>query len=134
MLHAGRDAPVSRYIRRRGDAIVAQDLRRKIESGQVRLHPHRLCDAHGTHVSFADGTRLSPPAILWCTGFRPDYRWIHIPGTVDPVGAPIHNGGVSPVRGLHGLGLPWQTRLNSSLISGVDHDAKLLTARMRSAR
>lgn len=105
-----------------------------IAAGLLYLHPHRLCDADAERVSFADGTRMRPSTILWCTGLHPDYRWISIPGVLDATGSPLHVRGVSPVPGLHWLGLPWQTRVNSSLIIGVDYDAKHLTARLRPPR
>lgn len=130
-LYAGRDAWVSRSIRRRGDALVGRDLHRAVAAGQIRLHPHRLCDAGGDQVRFADGTQMRPATVLWCTGFHPDYRWISIPGVLDVTGSPLHDRGVSPVPGLYWLGLPWQTRLNSSLICGIDHDAALLVAHIR---
>ena len=130
VLNARADARVSRYIRSRGDAIVGRDLQRKIAAGQVLLHPHRLCAARDDQVNFADGTQMRPAAILWCTGFRPNYQWINVPGALDETGSPAHDRGVSPAPGLHWLGLPWQTRLNSSLINGIDRDAKALAARL----
>ena len=68
--------------------------------------------------------------MLWCTGFRPDTSWLDVPGAVDTDGQPLHEGGVSPVPGLHWMGLPWQTRLNSSIIDGVDRDARQLADRV----
>jgi putative flavoprotein involved in K+ transport len=82
-------------------------------------------------VRLADGTGLDVSSVLWCTGFRPDTGWIDVPGAVDAGGAPVHTAGASPVPGLHWMGLPWQTRLNSSIIDGVDRDARAVAARVR---
>ena len=130
VLNARSDAPVSRYIRRRGDAIVGTRLRELIDAGRVRHHPCRVVSAHGRSVELSDGTVLPVWSVLWCTGFRPETDWIDVDGALDGTGAPLHEAGASPVDGLHWLGLPWQTRLNSSIIDGVDRDARRTTARI----
>ena len=130
VLRAPKDAWVSRYVRRRGDSIVGTQLRRLISAGQVRLHPHRVTAGRDREVELEDGTVLPVSSVLWCTGFRPDTDWIDVPGALDGSGAPLHATGASPVRGLHWMGLPWQSRLNSSIIHGVGHDAKVTARRI----
>ena len=130
VLNASADARVSRYIRRRGDAIVGTELRRLIADGRVRHLPHRVVAGHGEHVELADGTHLPVRNVLWCTGFRPDTGWIDVDGALAPDGAPLHDAGASPVPGLHWMGLPWQTRLNSSIVDGVDRDARRTARRV----
>ena len=88
----------------------------------------------GTTCVLADGTAVPVTSVLWCTGFRPDQPWLDVPGAVDDEGAPLHDGGASPVPGLHWMGLPWQTRLNSSIIDGVDRDARATAERITAAR
>jgi len=44
----------------------------------------------------------------------------------------VQTAGASPVPGLHWMGLPWQTRLNSSIIDGVDRDARAVSERVLS--
>ncbi|MEM9205449.1 MAG: NAD(P)/FAD-dependent oxidoreductase [Pseudomonadota bacterium] len=63
--------------------------------------------------------------ILWATGYRFDYSWIHA-DTFDETGRPLHQRGVSNHPGLYFIGLPWQTRRGSSFIWGVWHDAKFI--------
>ena len=123
VLNASSTTRVSRYVRRRGDAIVGGQLRTMVHRGQIRLIPQRVVTAQGKEVTLADGTLLPVSSVLWCTGFRPDTSWIQIPGATDASGAPIHRDGASPVPGLHWMGLPWQTRLNSGIVDGVDRDA-----------
>ncbi|MDQ0900743.1 hypothetical protein QFZ80_004571 [Paenibacillus sp. V4I7] len=62
--------------------------------------------------------------VIWATGFHSDYSWIQIPGILNGKGKPIHSRGVSKVKGLYFLGLPWQYRRGSALIGGVGVDAK----------
>jgi putative flavoprotein involved in K+ transport len=89
--------------------------------------------AVGGRVHLSDGAWVEPRTVLWCTGFEPDTGWIDVPGALTGSGAPRHDRGASPVHGLHWMGLPWQTRVNSSLVDGVDRDARLTAWRIGTA-
>jgi putative flavoprotein involved in K+ transport len=129
-LNAGADTPVSRFVRDRGDPIIGKELQHRVAAGDIRLLPQRVRGAREDRLQLADGTSLPVEAVLWCTGFRPDYGWIEIPGALDAEGRPAHAGGASPVAGLHWMGLPWQTRMNSGIIDGVDRDARATADRI----
>lgn len=131
ILNAGARARVSRYVRARGDVIVGKQLQQLVRAGRVRLHAQRLVQANGMAVQLADGTELPVSSVLWCTGFRPDTSWLDVTGAVDEHGVPMHDRGASPVPGLHWMGLPWQTRMNSGIIDGVDRDARRTVRRIR---
>jgi putative flavoprotein involved in K+ transport len=131
VLNADRDSRVARHVRRRGDPIIGTELRGLVQTGRVRLLPHRAVAAEGRSVRLADGSDVAVSSVLWCTGLRPDTGWIDVPGATDADGAPLHDAGASPVRGLHWMGLPWQTRLNSSILDGVDRDGRRVAARIR---
>jgi putative flavoprotein involved in K+ transport len=62
-------------------------------------------------------------AIIWATGFRPDYSWLDIP-VVDEKGQLCHDGGVLDVPGLYALGLPVLRRRKSTFIHGIEDDAR----------
>jgi putative flavoprotein involved in K+ transport len=64
-------------------------------------------------------------SIVWATGFRPDYRWLHVP-VVDEKGYLRHDGGVVDSPGMYALGLPVLRRRKSSFIHGVEDDAREL--------
>jgi putative flavoprotein involved in K+ transport len=70
-------------------------------------------------------------AIIWATGFQPDYGWLNV-GRFDARGAPLHDKGVSTEPGLYFLGLPWLTRRASPFIWGVWHDADHLAGHIAS--
>jgi putative flavoprotein involved in K+ transport len=61
-------------------------------------------------------------AVIWATGYRRAYPWLHVP-VLDGHGDITHNGGVTPEAGLYVLGMNFQCRRNSSFIDGVGHDA-----------
>lgn len=130
-LNARTSAPVSRYVRRRGDSIIGTELRREIQAGRIRLITGRVAGASGQDLKLSDASHVGARSVLWATGDRPDLPWIDLPGALDARGEPVHRRGASPVSGLHWMGLPWQSRLNSSIIDGVDRDAHATANRIR---
>jgi putative flavoprotein involved in K+ transport len=62
-------------------------------------------------------------SIVWATGFRPDYRWLHVP-VADAKGQLRHEGGVVGNPGLYALGLPVLRRRKSTFICGIEDDAR----------
>jgi putative flavoprotein involved in K+ transport len=93
----------------------------------------RVADARDGRPRLEDGRVLDVAAVVWATGFRPDYRWITLP-VLDPQGRPVHRRGAAPaVPGLYFLGLPFQYSLSSSLLGGVDADAVWIADHMRRA-
>ena len=131
VLDADADSRIARSVRRRGDAIIGRELRDLARTGRTAVVPHRVVAADGDRLELADGTAHRVSSVLWCTGFRPDTRWVDVPGATDAQGTPVHRAGASPVPGLHWMGLPWQTRLDSSIIAGVDRDARAVARRIR---
>jgi putative flavoprotein involved in K+ transport len=129
-LNAPADAAVSRLVRGRGDPIIGKELQQRVAAGDIRLLPQRVTGASDDRLQLGDGTSLPVEAVLWCTGFRPNYGWIDIPGGIDDEGRPIHDRGASPIPGLHWMGLPWQTRMNSGIIDGIDRDARAAVDRI----
>jgi putative flavoprotein involved in K+ transport len=72
-------------------------------------------------------------AVVWCTGFLADYRWVELP-VFDGRGHPCHHRGVTPVEGLYFLGLPWLHTWGSGRFSGVAVDAEYLAETITAAR
>jgi putative flavoprotein involved in K+ transport len=62
-------------------------------------------------------------SIVWATGFRPDYSWLHVP-VLDHKGRLRHDGGVVDAPGLYAIGLPVLRRRKSSFICGAEDDAR----------
>ena len=60
--------------------------------------------------------------IIWATGYRPEYPWLHIP-VLDAKGGVRHVGGVTPVPGLYVMGTTFLRRRKSTLIVGAGDDA-----------
>jgi putative flavoprotein involved in K+ transport len=68
-------------------------------------------------------------AIVWATGFRPDYGWLDVP-VVDAKGQLRHAGGVVDSPGLYALGLPVLRRRKSTFIYGIEDDAREVTGHL----
>jgi putative flavoprotein involved in K+ transport len=85
------------------------------------------------HPRLEDGRVLEDVrAVVWCTGFRPDFRWIHLP-VFGPEGYPHHRRGiVAAAPGLGFVGLRYQYRIGSSLIGGVREDAEYVVRQLAS--
>jgi putative flavoprotein involved in K+ transport len=70
-----------------------------------------------------DGRTPEVTTVVWCTGFRPDIRWIDLP-VFDESGEPAQRRGVVETQpGLYFLGGLFQFALASSMIRGVGRDA-----------
>ena len=131
---------------RDGRALFSGGLRNVFSLADLKLR--RLLDtfddwarAHGRDAEYGPPERLAPThvpsstrlqldlrsgeirAIVWATGYRPDYRWLDVP-VVDAKGQLRHEGGVAGSPGLYALGLPVLRRRKSTFICGIEDDAR----------
>jgi len=67
--------------------------------------------------------------VIWASGYRLDFSWIHVP-IFDDMGYPRHARGVSEAPGLYFLGLPWLHTQASPTFAGVSMDAAHLVSQM----
>jgi len=63
--------------------------------------------------------------VVWATGYRRDYPWLHLP-VLDARGEIAQQAGITAEPGLYVLGLNFQRRRNSSFIDGVGDDASMI--------
>jgi putative flavoprotein involved in K+ transport len=71
-----------------------------------------------------DGRVLELSNVIWCTGYKPDFRWIDLALPIRH-GYPIQDRGVvESVPGLYFMGLLFQYSLSSALLGGVGRDAQ----------
>jgi len=97
----------------------------------VELKP-RAVDAEGRTVRFEDDSKLEPDAVIWATGYRPDYSWIDLP-VFGEDGRLRHRRGVTAVPGIYFLGLTWQHTRGSALIGWVGDDAEFVAGELEAA-
>jgi putative flavoprotein involved in K+ transport len=66
-------------------------------------------------------------SVIWANGFSYDFGWVHFPVFGGPPRQdPIHQRGVTNIPGLYFIGLPWLSKLKSSLMAGAGEDAAFL--------
>jgi putative flavoprotein involved in K+ transport len=74
--------------------------------------------------SLEDGRVLDVANVIWCTGFGNGLSWIDLP-IFEPDGEPRHEGGVATDEpGLYFVGLHFLHSFSSTMIHGIDRDAK----------
>ncbi len=72
-----------------------------------------------------DFTAANIGTVIWAIGYDMDFRWVEIP-VFDGKGYPGHDRGVTGVKGLYFLGLPWLYTWGSGRFSGIARDARYL--------
>jgi putative flavoprotein involved in K+ transport len=97
----------------------------------VEVKP-RVVGAGGRTVRLEDSSELEVDAIIWATGYRPDYSWIK-PPIFDADGSLRHRRGVTDVPGLYFLGLTWQYTRGSALIGFIKDDAEFVAEKIHGA-
>lgn len=125
LMNKPADSAIARRVRARGDIVIGSDRKQLARDG-VRFHG-RLVRADGRTVTFADGSNAQVDAVVWATGFRPDFEWIDADVTT-PDGHLRHHEGRTDLEGLWALGQPWQRTRGSALLGFVQHDAEHLAA------
>ena len=88
----------------------------------------RVNDAPPLNLDLASGEIRS---IVWATGFKPDYSWLHVP-VLDRKGGIRHDGGVVESPGMYVMGLTFLRRRKSSFIHGAEDDARDLSTHLAS--
>ena len=73
--------------------------------------------------------RDSVTTVIWATGYRRRYPWLHVP-VLDGRGEMVHDGGETPAPGLFVLGLQFLRHRSSAFIDGVGIDAMHLAGRI----
>lgn len=82
----------------------------------------------------ADGRALAVTNVIWCTGFRSDFGWMHVPAFDDAGRIRQWRGVVESVPGLYVLGLDAMYSINSDSLPGIVRDAAYLGRRIAAER
>ena len=123
ILNKSVESRLGRKLRTR-DTLIGSSPRELKRHHGVELKP-RVVTADGHTVRFEDGSKLEVDAVIWATGYRPDYSWIKL-RVFDENGRLRHRRGVTDVPALSFLGLTWQHTRGSALIGWVRDDAEFI--------
>ena len=127
LIHKTVDSRLGQRLKDR-DTLIGSSPRELKRRYGVELKP-RAVAASGRTVRFEDGSGVEVDAVIWATGYRPDYSWIDLP-IFDSDGRLRHRRGVTDVPGLCFLGLTWQHTRGSALIGWVKEDAEFIAERI----
>ena len=101
----------------------------------IRVKPKDLASAGVQRVGRVSGVReglpvlepgqvIEPANVVWCTGYHPGLSWVDLP-VFGPDGEPVQNRGVAAGEpGLYFVGLHFLYALSSTMIHGVERDAR----------
>ncbi|MDQ0511194.1 MSMEG_0569 family flavin-dependent oxidoreductase [Ancylobacter amanitiformis] len=64
-------------------------------------------------------------SIIWCIGFKPDFRWLDAP-VFNGAGHPQHRRGITQREGIYFIGLPWLHTWGSGRFGSVGRDAEFI--------
>jgi putative flavoprotein involved in K+ transport len=128
------------------------DLAASVDFGDARLTDflkfiEASCAAKGT---IAPGYQMPPPlriktrtqldiardhigAVIWTSGYRPDYGWVKFP-VFDGMGFPLQVDGRSTVAGLYFMGVHWMRKNKSPILYGVGEDAEVVARQIVESR
>lgn len=74
-----------------------------------------------------DFAREGINTLIWTSGYRPAYGWVHLP-IFDDLGFPIQKDGRSSVPGLYFMGVHFQRKAQSAVLYGVGEDAEVVAS------
>ena len=111
---------------------VAESIKRTIDEYIARNHisappkiPYQPVWQPEKGVSAISYREANISAVIWCVGYETNFSWIEVP-VFDGKGYPSHERGVTSIRGLYFLGLPWLYTWGSGRFSGIAKDAQYL--------
>jgi putative flavoprotein involved in K+ transport len=111
----------------------------------VRIRPKELAKAGVARVDRVGGVVEGLPVtesgdtlevanVIWCTGYRPGFRWIDLP-VFDDDGKPRHQRGiVDESPGLYFVGLFFLHAVWSETLTGVQVDARYVVSHLAERR
>lgn len=112
------------HIRHGGGPLLRYRKKDLRAAGVERVVGHTVGVERGLPV-LSDGRVLDVRNVVWCTGYRPDFSWIHVPIEFGDDGYPVqYRGAVASSPGLYFTGLPFLHSFASMLIAGSAKDSE----------
>lgn len=120
------DTPIGRKAR---PAAVSQGgplirVKPKDLSGAAVRRVGRVTGIRSGFPEIVGGEVIEPANVVWCTGYHPGFSWVDLP-VFGPSGEPRQvRGVVTGEPGLYFVGLHFLYALSSTMIHGIERDAK----------
>ncbi|MET4074766.1 NAD(P)/FAD-dependent oxidoreductase [Hymenobacter sp. UYCo722] len=122
-----RHTAPGRWLHRQPEGVVSGDLHHLRRLGNVAFIGRATGVQSGGIIQGAKAPTPPLEAVVWATGYRPNYPWIELP-ILAPDGFPQHQRGLTAAPGVAFLGLPWLDTRSSALLNGAGADARRVVA------
>jgi putative flavoprotein involved in K+ transport len=129
LLHVEQNTTRGKWMKRHFNPILVTEMKKMIKDKKIIIKSEAII-ASAVSVLFSDGSDLTPKTIIWATGYQRDFTWLQIPDVFTENKKIRHLKGVTEVRGLYFLGMPWQSNRTSSLLGGVGVDAAYIVEKI----
>lgn len=120
-LSFSKNSWLGKYISRGKQPIIGTDVKGILNKKNVIL-VGKCLDAEGETIVTEKQDLNHIANVIWATGYRPDFHWID-DLTLEKDGYPTHQRGVSYIKGLYFIGLPWLHTRGSATLGGIKKDA-----------
>ncbi|MCB2406763.1 flavin-containing monooxygenase [Hymenobacter lucidus] len=129
LLKIPRHTRLGQYMATNPESVVSADLARVRQRPNVHFIDRALGVEAGTRLRGVSAVTPPLEAVVWATGYGPDFGWIEVPIFNDN-GHPEHYRGITAAPGLAFLGLPWLNTRSSALMGGVGADARYVVEQL----
>lgn len=127
VLRISRHTLLGRRLMGRPEPVVSGDLTRLRRFANATFIGRAMAALPTGAIQGQHAASAPLGAVVWATGFRPDYAWIDLP-VLEPDGRPRHHRGLTAAPGVAFLGLPWLDSRRSALLHGAGPDARRIVA------
>lgn len=124
-LSANKHTWIGKKLSNGGQPIIGTDVKSLFKKANVTCVGRSL-GANEHDIKFETATLSNIKNIIWATGFKPDFNWIENIQLDDQL-YPKNYRGVSDIKGLYFIGLPWLYTRGSATLGGVKKDAEYLS-------
>lgn len=123
-LGVNRYTRLGKILKKRKQPVIGVPVRKILRRKNVIAVGRTLSAVHN-RISTQKKELSDVKNIIWATGYKPNFEWIE--GiAMDPEGYPEQYRGVSPVKDLYFIGLPWLYTRKSATLGGVAEDAEYI--------
>ncbi len=123
-LTANKYTWIGKKLRNGRQPVIGTDVKKLFKKKNVSC-VGRTLDANTENIIFEKQKISTIKNIVWATGFKPNFNWIE--GVeLNAKQYPKTFRGVSNMKGLYFIGLPWLHTRGSATLGGVKKDAKYL--------
>lgn len=129
VLRLSRHTALGRRMLQRPEPVVSSDLQRLKGFANVQFIGRAV--EVGVEGALQGQHQATPPleAVVWATGFGPDFGWVQLP-IFAADGSPRHHRGLTAAPGVAFLGLPWLNSRRSALMGGAGADAQYVVEKL----